>query len=131
QEICPARATRSARPRTNFPATAGSIGRGLLPLLIPHCQIPAARPAPPSSPFPPVPRTLAPPSPDGSALPLRVPLPVSYVARKSLATSAFLYFLTSSRRPYSSGCSTPAIASESCDHFERSLVSCFFPAAVS
>ena len=30
-----------------------------------------------------------------------------------------------------SGFSTPAMASESCDHFERSLVSCFFPAAVS
>ena len=30
-----------------------------------------------------------------------------------------------------SGFSTPAMASESCDHFERCLVSCFFPAAVS
>ena len=40
-------------------------------------------------------------------------------------------FLSSSRLPYSPGCSTPAIASESCDHFERSLVNCFFPAAVS
>ena len=46
-------------------------------------------------------------------------------------TSALRYFLTSLRRYFSSGCSTPAIASESCDHFERSLVSCFFPAAVS
>src|SRR5229473_298685 len=47
-----------------------------------------------------------------------------------------LHFLTSLlpislRLHYSSGCKTPAIASESCDHLERSLVSCFFPADVN
>src|SRR5216684_518650 len=46
-------------------------------------------------------------------------------------TSLLPYFRASSRPHYSSGCSSPAIASESCDHLERSLLSCFFPAAVS
>src|SRR5438552_2785475 len=60
------------------------------------------------------------------------PLPPPKIHRPPLRffTSLLLRFLIS-LCPYSSGCSTPAIASESCDHFERSLVSCFFPAAVS
>ena len=45
-------------------------------------------------------------------------------------TSEFLYF-NSLPRYFSPGCSTPAIASESCDHLERSLVNCFFPADVN
>src|SRR6266852_38995 len=53
----------------------------------------------------------------------RPPLPLlSFIS--PLITRHFLLY-------FSSGCSTPAIASESCDHFERSLVSCFLPAAVS
>jgi len=80
----------------------------------------------------------APPSPNGSAS-RRDLLPASYAARNSTChlhgffasefrlLPYFIYLLP----PLLLGCSTPAIASESCDHFERSLVNCFLPAAVS
>src|SRR6266436_6142079 len=95
---------------------------------------PLAPPAPLPLPRRPVLRVPGPPSPDGSSIPRPAPLLAFYAARNSRATSAFPYFLTSllpyfrasSRPHYSSGCSTPAIASESCDHLERSLLSCFF-----
>src|SRR5216683_98169 len=131
RDSSPTFAIRIARPLPSPPATATPT-RPSSPLSpIRYFQIPVAPPAPLPLPHRPVLRVPAPPSPDGSSIPRPAPLLAFYAARNSRATSVFPYFLTSLRPYYSSGCSTPAIASESCAHFERSLLSCFFPEAVS
>src|SRR5216683_3050277 len=131
RDSSPTFAIRIARPPPSPPATATPT-RPSSPLSpIRYFQILAAPPAPLPLPRRPVLRVPGPPSPDGSSIPRPALLLAFYAARNSRATSAFPYFLISLRSHYSSGCSTPAIASESCDHLERSLLSCFFPAAVS